>query len=227
MTYPKIQAVLHLSHCYISQGHSQPIDLWAQAYKFFGLITLLLVINYALLGWAKKRKTTKCRWGQCVLVMRGIFRMCCFVCFTGSISWKWKSATLTTSRKVGYALGCRVRARSVQTILLQRSLLRKIWEIKSYNEYDHIAFYAFQYIPIIFSGSPSECWLHTCRAWQLLVIKWRITKKLRSAGDNLRRSKHSKAVLLRKFHVIHSQHTVYSITSDGKFKLRSLHSIQF
>ena len=116
------------------------------------------------MGWAKKRKTTKCRWGQCVLVMRAIFRMCRFVCFTGSISWKWKSATLTASRKVGYALGCRVRARSVQTILLQRCPLRKIWEIKSYNEYDHIAFYAFQYIPIIFSGSPSECWLHTCRA---------------------------------------------------------------
>ena len=96
--------------------------------------------------------------------MRAIFRMCRFVCFTGSISWKWKSATPTTSRKVGYALGCRLRARSVQTILLQRCPLRKIWEIKSYNEYDHIAFYAFQYIPIIFSGSPSECWLHTCRA---------------------------------------------------------------
>ena len=35
----------------IIQGHSQPIDLWAQAYKFFGLITPPLVINYAVLGW--------------------------------------------------------------------------------------------------------------------------------------------------------------------------------
>ena len=75
LTYPKIQAVLHLSHCYISQGRSQPIDLWAQAYKFFGLITLLLVINYALLGWAKKLKRSKCWWGQ-TTVMRAIFGIC-------------------------------------------------------------------------------------------------------------------------------------------------------
>ena len=42
----------------------------------FGLITLPLVINYALMGWAKKPKSSKCWWGQCVLLMRAIFRMC-------------------------------------------------------------------------------------------------------------------------------------------------------
>ena len=42
----------------------------------FGLITLLLVINYALLGWAKKLGSSKCWWGQCALVMRAIFRIC-------------------------------------------------------------------------------------------------------------------------------------------------------
>ena len=42
----------------------------------FGLITLPLVINHALLGWAKKLKSSKCWWGQCVLVMSAIFGTC-------------------------------------------------------------------------------------------------------------------------------------------------------
>ena len=41
----------------------------------FGLITLPLVINNALLGWGKRLKSSKCLWGQCVLVMRAIFRI--------------------------------------------------------------------------------------------------------------------------------------------------------
>ena len=40
------------------------------------LRTLPLVINYALLEWAKKLKSSKCWWGQCVLVMHAIFRIC-------------------------------------------------------------------------------------------------------------------------------------------------------
>ena len=44
--------------------------------QIFGLITLPLVINYALLGWAKKLKSSKCWWGQCVLVIQAIFRIC-------------------------------------------------------------------------------------------------------------------------------------------------------
>ena len=40
------------------------------------MITLPLVINYALLGWAKKLMSSKCWWGQCVLVMRVIFSIC-------------------------------------------------------------------------------------------------------------------------------------------------------
>ena len=35
-----------------------------------------LVINYALLGWVKRLKGSKCWWGQCVLVIRAIFRIC-------------------------------------------------------------------------------------------------------------------------------------------------------
>ena len=35
-----------------------------------GLISLPLVINYALLGWAKKLKSSRCWWGHCVLVAR-------------------------------------------------------------------------------------------------------------------------------------------------------------
>ena len=42
----------------------------------FGLITLPLVINNALLGWGKRLKSSKCWWGQCVLVMRANFRIC-------------------------------------------------------------------------------------------------------------------------------------------------------
>ena len=42
----------------------------------FGLITLPLVINNAFLGWGKRLKSSKCLWGQCVLVMRAIFRIC-------------------------------------------------------------------------------------------------------------------------------------------------------
>ena len=34
------------------------------------------MINYALLEWAKKFRGSKCCWGQSVLVMRTIFRMC-------------------------------------------------------------------------------------------------------------------------------------------------------
>ena len=44
--------------------------------QIFGLITLQLVINYALLGWAKKVKSSKCWWGQCVLVIQALFRIC-------------------------------------------------------------------------------------------------------------------------------------------------------
>ena len=33
-------------------------------------------MNYALLGWAEKLKKSKCWWGQCVLVMRAVFRIC-------------------------------------------------------------------------------------------------------------------------------------------------------
>ena len=56
-----------------SQGHEQ----------IFGLITLPLVINCALLGWAKKLKSSKW-WGQCVLAMRAInFHIVCNV-----ILWK-------------------------------------------------------------------------------------------------------------------------------------------
>ena len=47
----------------------------------FGLITLTLVINYALLGWAKKLKSSKCWWGQ-------TSHACSF-----QDMWKWKSAT--------------------------------------------------------------------------------------------------------------------------------------
>lgn len=36
----------------------------------FSLITLLLVINHALSGWVKK--SSKCWWGQCLLVVRAI-----------------------------------------------------------------------------------------------------------------------------------------------------------
>ena len=42
----------------------------------FGLISEPLVINYALLGWAKKLESSKCWWGRCVLVLRAIFRIC-------------------------------------------------------------------------------------------------------------------------------------------------------
>ena len=42
----------------------------------FGLITLPLVTNYALLGWAKNLRSSKCWWGRCVQVMRAVFRMC-------------------------------------------------------------------------------------------------------------------------------------------------------
>ena len=41
----------------------------------FGLITLPLVINYGSLGWVKKLESSKCWWGQCVLVLRAIFRI--------------------------------------------------------------------------------------------------------------------------------------------------------
>ena len=44
--------------------------------QIFGLITLPLVVGYALLGWAKKLKSPKCWWGQCILVMRAVFRIC-------------------------------------------------------------------------------------------------------------------------------------------------------
>ena len=43
--------------------------------QIFGLITLPLVINYVLLGWAKKLKSSKCWQGNCVLVKRAIFRI--------------------------------------------------------------------------------------------------------------------------------------------------------
>ena len=39
-------------------------------------ITLPLVLNNALLRWAKKLKSSKCWWGQCVLVTCAFFRMC-------------------------------------------------------------------------------------------------------------------------------------------------------
>ena len=40
--------------------------------QIFGLITLPLVVNYALLGWAKKLRgsSSKCWWGHCALVAR-------------------------------------------------------------------------------------------------------------------------------------------------------------
>ena len=44
-----------------------------QGKSIFGLITLPLVINCALLESAKKLKSSKCWWGQCVLAMRAIF----------------------------------------------------------------------------------------------------------------------------------------------------------
>ena len=42
----------------------------------FRLITLPLVINYALLGWVKNLKRSKCWWGQYILAMRAVFRIC-------------------------------------------------------------------------------------------------------------------------------------------------------
>ena len=36
----------------------------------------MLVINYVLSGWGKKLKTSNCWWGQCVLVVRAVFRIC-------------------------------------------------------------------------------------------------------------------------------------------------------
>ena len=56
-------------------------------------ITLPLVLNNALLGWAKKLKSSKCWWGQCVLVTCAFFRMC------GNES----QPGLKPSRKSGYA----------------------------------------------------------------------------------------------------------------------------
>ena len=58
------------------QGCSKPIDPLGPGLQIFGLIPLLIVINYALLGWAKKLKSWKCWWGQCILVMCAIFRIC-------------------------------------------------------------------------------------------------------------------------------------------------------
>ena len=46
-----------------------PVDLGLQ---IFDLTTLLLVINYAFLGWAK---SSKFWWGQCTLVICAISRM--------------------------------------------------------------------------------------------------------------------------------------------------------
>ena len=72
-SYPLLQFVL--------QKHENPGVM--PAYKpigpglqIFGLITLPLVINYALLGWAKKLKGSKCWWGRCVLVMCEKIRKC-------------------------------------------------------------------------------------------------------------------------------------------------------
>ena len=53
----------------------RPVGPGLQQFLVWSL-TLRLVINYALLGWAKKLKSSKCWWGQCVLVMRAIFRIC-------------------------------------------------------------------------------------------------------------------------------------------------------
>ena len=64
------------SHDLLPRGHFLVVQGVAIPYTCrpeptnFSLITLLLVINHALSGWAKN--SSKCWWGQCLLVMRAI-----------------------------------------------------------------------------------------------------------------------------------------------------------
>ena len=72
-SYPLLQFVL--------QKHENPGVLpvyrpIGPGLQIFGLITLPLVINYALLGWTKKLKSSKCWWGRCELVMGAKIRKC-------------------------------------------------------------------------------------------------------------------------------------------------------
>ena len=66
----------HKMHLSIYPGVQPACRPEGPGLQIFGLITLPLVINYVLLGWAKKLKSSKCWWGQCVLVMGAIFRIC-------------------------------------------------------------------------------------------------------------------------------------------------------
>ena len=78
------------------EGRSQPIALYGPGLWIFGLTTLPLVINYKLLGWAKKAQEVK------VLVTSVRTGHAC----NFQDMWKWKSARSTTSRKAGYVPVC-------------------------------------------------------------------------------------------------------------------------
>ena len=61
-----------------SQGRSQPIYTCRPGPTNFWLYLLwplVINLNYSLLGWAKLLKSSKCWWGQCVLVRGAIFRI--------------------------------------------------------------------------------------------------------------------------------------------------------
>ena len=64
-----------------AQPAHRPVGLGLQ---IFGLITLVIVINYAFWGWAKKLKRSKCWWGQQTSHAYNFLDM-----------WKWKSARPT------------------------------------------------------------------------------------------------------------------------------------
>ena len=65
-----LEAVSRFPFCtLIDRGVASP------GLQIFSFITLPFVISYDLLGWAKELKSSKFRWGQCVLVMRAINRI--------------------------------------------------------------------------------------------------------------------------------------------------------
>ena len=82
--------------CRECEGRSQPNSPLGPSLRIFGLTTLPLVINYELLGWAKKAQELK------VLVTSVRTGHAC----NFQDMWKWKSARPTTNRTAGYVPVC-------------------------------------------------------------------------------------------------------------------------
>ena len=84
--------------------------------QIFGLITLPLVINYVLLGWAKKLK---------VLVRSVRSSHAC----NSQDMWKWKSVKPTTSPKAGYApVNYKIAVSSQTNSCFKHYIKHKLWK---------------------------------------------------------------------------------------------------